>query len=87
MPDDKLEEQLKICKKSLNKLVKVMEVVEPILFDLKDGTLKRVSKSRYRPTPVDAITEIDSDDTDEPNPSELSSQNFSGDEDEEEDPD
>ena len=34
VPDDKLEEQLKTTKKSINRLLKVMEVVEPILFDL-----------------------------------------------------
>lgn len=62
-------------------------MVEPILFDLKDGTLKRVAKSNYKPNPTDAITEIDSDFEDEPNQSELSSQNFSGEDNEDEQPD
>ena len=62
-----------IAKKSMHKLSKVIDVIMPILFDIKDGTLKRVAKSRFRPDPVDAIHEIDSDQDGDPNPSELSS--------------
>ena len=42
-PDEKLEKQLQITNGALRKMNKVLRAIEPIIFDLKDGTLKRVA--------------------------------------------
>ena len=49
VPDEKLESQLDLTQKTLRNIMRVMSLLEPIAHDLKDGTLKRVAKSRYVP--------------------------------------
>ena len=38
-PDEKLESQVKVTQETLNSMQKVMEAIEPIIHDLKDGSL------------------------------------------------
>ena len=46
-PDEKLEQQLTSTNEALTKMKQIMRAIEPILFDLKDGSLKRVKKSNF----------------------------------------
>lgn len=46
-PDEKLEAQMESTNEALIKMKKIMQAIEPILFDLKDGSLKRVRKSTF----------------------------------------
>ena len=46
-PDEKMEEQLEVTQNALKKMMRVMKVIQPIIHDLKTGSLKRVSKSTY----------------------------------------
>ena len=46
-PDEKLESQVKVTKETLDSMQKVMDAIEPIIHDLKDGSLQRVRKSTF----------------------------------------
>ena len=46
-PDEKLQDQVESCNMALVKIEKALEAIEPILHDLKDGTLKGVAPSRF----------------------------------------
>ena len=47
MPDEKLETQLDLVKDTNKDLAYLLEVIDPIIHDLRVGNLKRVAKSDY----------------------------------------
>ena len=42
------EQQMKDTNQALIKMKSIMETIEPILFDIQDGTLKRVAESNFK---------------------------------------
>lgn len=47
MPDEKLETQLDLVKETNKDLAYLLEMIDPIIHDLRVGNLKRVAKSDY----------------------------------------
>lgn len=47
-PDEKLSDQLMVTKEALRKMREVMKVIEPIIHDIKEGSLVRKYPSTYR---------------------------------------
>ena len=45
--EEQQQQELKDTNIALRKIYNIMETIEPILFDVKDGTLKRVAQSNF----------------------------------------
>ena len=50
-PDEKIERQLNMSQKTNMKLLKILQTLDPIIHDLREGNLKRVAKSTFQRKP------------------------------------